>query len=261
MQLPSSWHFLLLFVTSSIADWSLDSPSAAGSLDDPALQLRLDWNSNGITDGSPTSTIDGVPTFARVPQDENVGGVENVGEDPFEVASGCSPPPPGKRRRRVRRGDPTLCSSGYSFQNTPSQFKETTEQRRQQKPTTNPGTKKAPSANASPRRFVPQLSPEAEHLSKVFLPQENRPQSDDYTCRKEGYYIPVCAHEDSESLGLMGARYVNFLDPCYPCTSLFLFPPSPSLLPSLLYPYPQSIQRKKKTKRRKRKYKNTTTDD
>lgn len=233
MQRKSSWHFLLLlFVTSSIADWSLDSPSVGGGLDDPALQLRLDWNSNGVPDEYPTSTTNGVLDLAQEPQDENVGGVKSIGKDPFEVASGCSPPPPGRKRRRVRRGDPTSCPSGYTFQNTPSQFKEPTEPGRQKTPTTNPGTKKAPSANASPRIFIPKLSPEAEHLSKVFLPKENRPQEDDYTCRKQGYYIPVCAHGDSESLGLMSGSYVNYLDPCYPCTPLFLFPlPLPPLAP------------------------------
>lgn len=222
MQPLSSWHLLLLlFITSSIADWSLDSPSEGGGLDEPASQLRLDGNlivPNAVTDGFSTGTTDGVPNLAQVPQDENVAGVSNVGNDlsTFEVASGCSSPSsPGKKRHRVRRGDSTSCPSGYS----PSQFKKPTEP--------DPETKKAPSANASPRKFIPKLSPEAEHLSRVFLPKESRPMEDDYTCRKEGFLIAVCAREDSELQGQSSVSFVNFLDPCFPCTSFFLTPPFP----------------------------------
>lgn len=231
MQPLSSWHLLLLlFITSSLADWSLDSPWEGGGSDEPASQLRLDGNPivpNAVTDEFSTGTTDGVPNYAQVSQDENVGGESNVGNEPstVEVASGCSPPSsPGKRRRRVRRGDPTSCPSGFTFENTPSQFKKPTEPGRQQTPPTeDPGTKKAPSANASPRKFIPKLSPEAEHLSGVFLPKENRPHEDDYTCRKAGFNIAVCAHDDSGLQDQSGSSFVNFLDPCFPCTSLFLF--------------------------------------
>lgn len=229
MQPLSSWHLLLLlFITSALADSSLDSPSGGGGLDDPALQLRLDGNpivSNAVTDDFSTSTTDAVPSLAQVPQDGNAEGITTVGKDTstFEVAGGCSSPPPGKKLRRVRRDDSTSCSSGYTFPNTPSQFKEP--------PRADPETKKTPSANASPRKFIPKLPPEAEELAKVFLPKGSRPQADDYTCRKQGYYIPVCAHDDSELLGLTTTGYVNYLDPCYPCTSFFFF---------YSFPFPQS---------------------
>lgn len=245
-QALSSWHYLVLFlvITSSLADWSLDSPSGGpGGLDDPALQLRFDANpivpsTVTVTDGfSTTSGADGVLNLAQVSQDGNIGEVANVGIDPpptFEIASSrCSPPSPGKKRRRVRRGnDSTACSAGDMFKNSPSQFKQpAAEPGKEQTPTADPGSKKTPpSANASPRRFIPKLSPEAEHLSRIFLPQENRPREDDYTCRKQGYYIPVCALDDSEKLGQMNGGFVNYLDPCLPGTyilCIYFISPSP----------------------------------
>lgn len=245
LQALSSWHLVLfLFITSSLADWSLDSPSggAGGGLDDPALQLRFDANPvvpSTVTDDFSTSEADAgvLNDLAQVSQDGNIGEVANVGIDPptFQIASsGCSPPssPPGKKRRRVRRGsDSTACPAGDMFKNTPSQFKfkqPAAEPGKQQTPTADPGSKTPPSANASPRKFIPKLSPEAEHLSRIFLPKENRPREDDYTCRKEGYYTPVCAHDNSEMLGQMNGGFVNFLDPClpgkYPFLHLFYVP-------------------------------------
>lgn len=230
LQALSSWHLVLfLFITSSLADWSLDSPSEGpGGLDDPALQLRFDANpivDSTVTDDFSTTGSDGVLNLAQVSQDGNgnIGEVANVGVDSptSEIASSaCSPPSPGKKRRRVRRGnDSTACSAGDMFKNTPSQFKQpAAKPGKQQTPTADPGSKSPPSANASPRKFIPKLSPEAEHLSRIFLPKENRPREDDYTCRKEGYYIPVCALDDSEMLGQMNGGFVNFLDPCLPGT-------------------------------------------
>lgn len=241
---------LFLFINSSLGDWSLDSPSGgAGGLDDLDLQLPLDVNPivpNAVTDDFSTSGIEGAITLAQVPQDGNIGEVANLGMNPstFEVTSSrCSPPSPGKKRRRVRRGDDsTECSAGDMFKNTPSQFKtpakpaEPGKQQEQQTPTANPGSKTPPSANASPRKFIPKLPPEAEELSRIFLPKENRPQEDYYTCRKEGYYIPVCARDDSELLGQMNGGFVNFLDPCSPGTSFFQF-----YFPFLI-PHPQPVK-------------------
>lgn len=232
LQRLSAWHLLLfLFINSSLGDWSLDSPSGgAEGLDDPALQPPLDGNPivpDAVTDDFSTRGIDGALTLAQVLQGEDIGEVPNLGLNPsiFEVASShCSPPSSGRKRRRVKRGDDsTECSAGDMFQNTPSQFKIPAKpaepgKQRQQTPTANPGSKTPPSANASPRRFIPKLSPEAEHLSSIFLPKENRPQEDDYTCRKTGYYIPVCAYDDSELLGQMNGGFVNYLDPCSPGT-------------------------------------------
>lgn len=250
LQALSLWHLVLfLFIASSLADWSLDSPSGGeGGLDDPASQLRLDANPivpNTVTDEFSTSGVDGVLNLAQVSHDGNIGEVANVGIDPstFDLASsGCSPPSSGKKRRPVRRGDDsTACSAGDMFKNTPSQFKQpAAEPGKQQTPTADPGSKTPPSANASPRKFIPKLSPEAEHLSRIFLPKENRPREDEYTCRKGGYYIPVCAHDDSELPGQMNGGFVNFLDPCLPGTS-FVFVLSPSPPPAsqmlLLYLY------------------------
>lgn len=243
----SSWHLVLfLFITSSLADWSLDSPSGgAGGIDDPASQLRLDANPivpNTVTDDFSTSGVDGVLNLAQVSQDGKIGEVANIGIDSstFEIASsGCSPPSPGKKRRRVRRGnDSTACSAGDMFKNTPSQFKQpSADPGKQQTPTADPGSKTPPSANASPRKFIPKLSPEAEHLSRIFLPKENRPREDDYTCRKEGYYIPVCARDGLELMGQMNGGFVNFLDPCLPGTS-FVFVFFPSSWPHPLLPQP-----------------------
>lgn len=259
------WHLLLflLYITSpSLADWSLDSSggggAGAGGLDDPALQLRLDRNpivANTVTDDFSTSgtTDGGVLNFEQVPpENANIGEVPanvDLGMDPsaFEVvaSSRCFPPSAGKKRRRrqrvvIRRGDDsTECSAGDMFKNTPSQFKKPPG-KEQQTPTADPGSKTPPSANASPRKFIPKLVPEAEELTRIFLPKDNRPSEDHSTCRKEGYSIPVCAHDDSKSLGRLSGGYANFLDPCYPGTSLFLFlfifslplaPPTPSSAP------------------------------
>lgn len=243
LQALSSWHLVLfLFITSSLADWSLDSPSGGeGGLDDPASQLRLDANPivpNSVTDDFSTSGVDGVLNLAQVSHDGNIGEVANVGIDPstFEIAgSGCSPPSPDKKRRRVRRGDDsTACSAGDMFKNTPSQFKQpAAEPGKKQTPTADPGSKTPPSANASPRKFIPKLSPEAEHLSSIFLPKENRPREDEYICRKQGYYIPVCARDASELSGQMNGGFANFLDPCLPGTSfVFVLSPSPWATPS-----------------------------
>lgn len=228
----SSWRcFLLLaFITSSLADWNLDSSSGGGGLDDEVFQLFLDGNPiapNAVTDEFSTSTTDGVPNLAQVPQDGNVEGISKVGKDPstLEVASGCYPPSPGMKRRRVRRGDSAMCSAGDTFKNTPSQFTQPGTQNIP--PSVDPGTKRPPSANASPRRFIPKLDPETEQLSRVFLPKGNRPRQDDYFCRKQGYYIAVCAHQDFEILGQNSGGYVNFLDPCTPRTHFFISPPSP----------------------------------
>lgn len=233
LQVLSLWHLLLFaFVTSSLADWTLDSPTGgAGGLDDPALQLRLDANPilpSTVTDDFSTAGVDGVLNLAKISQQHgNMGEVANVlGTDPstFESASSsCSPlSSPGKKRRRVRRGDDsTACSAGDMFKNTPSQFKQPgAEPGKKQPPTANPGsTKTPPSANASPRIFIPKLDPIAEELSRIFLPKENRPSEDDYTCRKQGYYIPVCPLDDVQSNG----GYVNFLDPCLPGTYVLCF--------------------------------------
>lgn len=226
LQPLSSWHLLLfLFITSSsLADWSLDSPyGGAGGLDESASQLRLDRNPivpNTVTDDFSTSGTDGgVLDLAQVPQVGNIGGLPaDLGMDPlaFEVASPCSPPSPGKKRRRVRRDE---CSAGDMFKNIPSQFREPAKPakpRKEQTPTANPGSNTPPSANASPRKFIPVLGPEAKHLSRIFLPDNLRPSEDDYTCRKEGYYIPVCAQDRLELLGrTSGGAFVNFLDPCF----------------------------------------------
>lgn len=239
LQALSLWHLgLFLFVTSSLADWTLDSPPAGGvggGLEDPASQLRFDANPivpSTVTDDFSTTGVEGVLNLAQVSQqdDGNIGDVaSNVGIDPstFESASSsCSPPSPGKKRRRIRRGDDstsTACSAGDMFKNTPSQFKQpaAAPPGKKQPPTANPGStrkKTPPSANASPRIFIPKLSPEAEQLSRVFLPKEYRPREDDYTCRKEGYYIPVCALDDIENLGQTTGGFVNYLDPCLPGT-------------------------------------------
>lgn len=240
LQPLSSWHLLLfLFITSSsLADWSLDSPyGGAGGLDESASQLRLDKNpivSNTVTDDFSTSGTDGGGlNLAQVPQVGNIGGLPaDLGIDPpaFKVASPCSRPSPGKKRRRVRRDE---CSAGDMFKNIPSQFKEPAKPRKEQTPTANPGSNTPPSANASPRKFIPVLDPEAKHLSRIFLPDHLRPSEDDYTCRKEGYYIPVCAQGSSELLGrTSGDAFVNFLDPCFPCKSFcFLFYPFHSSAP------------------------------
>lgn len=241
LQALSSWHLLLfLFITSSLADWTLDSPTGgAGGLDDPALQLPFDTNPilpSAMIEDFPTTRADGVLNLAKVSQqDGDMGDVANVvGTDPsiFESASSsCSPPSSqGKKRRRVKRGgDSTACSAGDMYKNTPSQFKQPApehrpEARKKEPPTRNIGSTKTPtSANASPRKFIPQLDPEAEELSRVFLPQENRPREDDYTCRKEGYYIPVCALNDVETLDQTNGGFVNFLDPCLPGTQVRYF--------------------------------------
>lgn len=228
LQSLSSWRLVLfLFITSSLAYRSLDSLSGgAGGFEDPTSQLRLDVKPivpNTVNDDFSTSGTDGILNLAQAPpQDGNIGEVDNVGMDPStfqEASSLCSPPSPGKKRRRLRRGDDSsVCSAGDMFKNTPSQFKEPG---KQQTPTAAPGSKTPPSANASPRRFIPKLSPEADHLSRIFLPKENRPREDEYTCRKEGYYIPVCAHADAELQSQLNGGFVNFIDPCLPGTPFF----------------------------------------
>ena len=166
LQAFSLWHLVLfLFVTSSLADWTLDSPT--GGARGPALQLRFDANpivpSTTVTDDFSTTGADGVLNLAQVSQDDgNMGEIANVvGIDPFtfeSASSSCSPPSPGKKRRRVRRGDDsTACSAGDMYKSTPSQFKQpAAEPGKKQPPTANPGsTKTSPSANASPRKFIP----------------------------------------------------------------------------------------------------------
>ena len=88
------WHLVLfLFVTSSLADWTLDSPT--GGARGPALQLRFDANpivpSTTVTDDFSTTGADGVLNLAQVSQDNgNMREIANVvGTDPstFESAS------------------------------------------------------------------------------------------------------------------------------------------------------------------------------
>ncbi len=222
MQPLSAWVFL--FIASSLADWTLNSPSGVSVDGDPVLQSPPEGNTINnypVTNELPTSTTDGVINLAQVPLDQN-NGLANMAAEPstFEIANGCSPQQPGKKRRTRRDGE--MCAPGDSLKNpnnNPSQLTDSHPK--------NPKTREAPSANASPRRYIPPLDPEAKQLLPLFLPKQSWPSEDDSVCREGGYRTPVCAPQSADDMGVSSSYdFVNFLDPCSPCTCLVSFLPA-----------------------------------